>query len=130
MSGPYGSLQAVGALGPVPPYNRKEKKKVGWFTRWFDRKCQEAWERKQEDLHNGRNSSVVYQSGTRSFDANGGLNMSVYAADGGYVIQFNHYDHRIDRNHQSLHIIGNDEDFPERISQIITLELIKGGKTT
>jgi hypothetical protein len=55
--------------------------------------------------------------------------MSVYPADGGHIVQFNHYDHKIDRSYQSLHIINNDEDFAERISQIITLELIKGGNS-
>jgi hypothetical protein len=120
MSGPY-----VLQTASEPPYYGKEKKKMGWFKRWISRIAAEAIEEDRLDKN-----SVVYQSGTKGFDANGGLNMSVYPADGGYVIQFNHYDHRIDRNHQSLHIIGNSEDFPDRISQIITLELIKCGKTT
>ena len=124
MSGPY-VLQAVGASGPVPPYNSKEKKKMGWFKRWISRIAAEAMEEDRQ-IRN----SIVAAFPSRSFDANGGLNMSVYTADGGYVIQFNHYDHKIDRNHQSLHIISNDEDFPERISQIITMELIKCGKTS
>jgi hypothetical protein len=125
MSGPY-VLQVVGASGPVPPYNSKEKKKMGWFKRWIMRMTQEAIE---EDRQTRHSIVAAFPSQTRGFDANNGLNMSVYPADGGYVIQFNHYDHKIDRNFQSLHIIGNDEDFADRISQIITLELIKNGKT-
>jgi hypothetical protein len=124
MSGPY-VIQAKGAQGPVPPYDSKEKKKMGWFKRWIMRMTQEAIEEDRQ-IRN----SIVATFPSRGFDANGGLNMSVYPADGGYIVQFNHYDHKIDRNFQSLHIIGNDEDFPERISQIITLELIKCGKTT
>lgn len=115
MSGPYAVLQSAQSEA-----NIYQNKKLGWFDRWFMSKSLDAWE-------NFR-TSLVYSN--KSFDANNGLNMSVYPADGGYVIQFNHYDHRIDRNFQSLHIIGNSEDFPERISQIITLELIKCGKTT
>ena len=116
MSGPY-VLQSAksGASGP----NIYQNKKLGWFDRWFMSKSLDAWE-------NYRGQEV---SRNTSFDANNGLNMTVYPADGGHVVQFNHYDHRIDRSHQSLHIIGHDEDFADRISQIITLELIKGGNS-
>ena len=115
MSGPYVLQSAqAGASGP----NIYHNKKLGWFDRWFMNKSLDAWE-------NFRVSSVYPN---RSFDANNGLNMTVHPADGGYIVQFNHYDHKIDRSFQSLHIITNDEDFAERISQIITLELIKGGK--
>ena len=117
MSGPYAVLQSAqsGASGP----NIYQNKKLGWFDRWFMNKSKEAW----DEFRN----QTVYSS--RGFDANNGLNMSVYTADGGYVIQFNHYDHKIDRSFQSLHIISHVEDFADRISQIITLELIKCGKT-
>ena len=116
MSGPFLQLAKSGESGP----NIYQNKKLGWFDRWFMNKSLDAWE-------NFRTSSVYPN---RSFDANNGLNMSVYPADGGHIVQFNHYDHKIDRSYQSLHIINNDEDFAERISQIITLELIKGGKST
>jgi hypothetical protein len=117
MSGPYAVLQSAqsGASGP----NIYQNKKLGWFDRWFMSKSLDAWE-------NFR-TSLVYSN--KSFDANNGLNMSVYPADGGHIVQFNHYDHKIDRNFQSLHIIAHGEDFAERISQIITLELIKGGNS-
>jgi len=124
MSGPYTTnavLQSA-KYGTefTDVYQNKRVKKMGWFDRWFMNKSKDAWE-------NYRGQEV---SRNTSFDANNGLNMTVYPADGGHVVQFNHYDHRIDRSLQSLHIIAHGEDFPDRISQIITLELIKGGKST
>lgn len=122
MSGPYTSnpvLQSAKyVVEATDVYQKKRVKKMGWFDRWFMSKSLDAWENYRE----------VSVSSNTSFNANNGLNMTVYPADGGHVVQFNHYDHKIDRSHQSLHIIGHDEDFADRISQIITLELIKGGK--
>jgi hypothetical protein len=121
MIGPYAAEIAAKHIDSQP-------KKLNWLDRWFIRMSKRAWEAASDK------SNMVYQTAsspavpTRSFDANGGLNMTVYSADGGYVVQFNHYDNKIDRSYQNLHIIGHNEDFSDRISQIITLELIKNGK--
>ena len=103
---------------------------LGWFDRWFLKKFKKVWDWHGNQVVSGGISigaSKAYPS--NSFNGDNGLNMQVHGADGGYVVSFNHYDHVKDRNHQSLHVINRDEDFAERISQIITLELIKRGIT-
>lgn len=111
MSGPY-----VLASSAVKSY-QDESEKLGWFDRWFKRKIDKVSDR-------GR---IVAAHPAESFNGDNGLNMTVYGADGGYIVSFNKWDIKADRNRQSLHIITNDENFAERLSEIVTLELIKSG---
>lgn len=53
------------------------------------------------------------------------LNLLVYNAIGGKVVEFRSYDRRTDQVSQQLYIIHEDDDFAERLSKIITLELLK-----
>ena len=101
----------------------KKEKKVGWFTRWFDRKCRESWERAQNVLQSS--PCIISNSGPR-LDANG-LSMNIYSADGGTVLEFRHYDHKRDRSENTLHVISQTENFEERVAQAITLELMRTG---
>jgi hypothetical protein len=60
-------------------------------------------------------------SSSSSFEADG-LNLIVYNATGGKIIKVQSYDKRLDRMNSSLHIITEQEDFGEELSQIITRE--------
>jgi hypothetical protein len=51
-------------------------------------------------------------------------NFSVYKADGGFVVETSWRDKHHDR-HTSLYLITEDQNFGERISQILTYEAIK-----
>jgi len=53
-----------------------------------------------------------------------GTNFSVYKADGGFVVETGWRDKHHDR-HTSLYLITEDQNFGERISQILTYEAIK-----
>jgi hypothetical protein len=53
-----------------------------------------------------------------------GTNFSVYKADGGFVVETSWRDKHHDR-HTSLYLITEDQNFGERISQILTYEAIK-----
>jgi hypothetical protein len=55
------------------------------------------------------------------------LRFTIYNASGGKIVEINHYDHKTDRHHTSLHIITSDEDFGEELGKIAFLELIKKG---
>lgn len=58
----------------------------------------------------------------------GGLQFTIYPAQGGRIVQVRSYDDRKDRNHSTLHIITADEDFGEQINQIYMQEkLTRGG---
>lgn len=105
--------------------NLRKEEKMGWFTRWFDRKCREAWERARNEpmppcLPSG------FRDGPSQIDSNG-LSLNIYGADGGRVLEFRHYNHKTDRHENSLHVISQNENFEERLAQAITMELMRKG---
>lgn len=94
-----------------------------WFDKWFAKKCKQAWD-------NAHSAPVAVPSnGIRVYDGltSNGLNMTIYQADGGKIVEFRHYDPVKDRNMNSLHVITEQEDFAERLSQIITMEIMRNG---
>jgi len=93
-----------------------------WFDKWFAKRVKKAW----DEAHN---RPVVATNGIRAYDGinSNGLNLTVYKADGGTVVEFRHYDPVKDRSSNSLHVITDNDDFAERLSQIITLEIMRNG---
>jgi len=94
-----------------------------WFDKWFAKKCKQAWD-------NAHSLPVAVPSNAiRPYDGlnSNGLNMTIYQADGGKIVEFRHYDPVKDRNMNSLHVITEQEDFAERLSQIITMEIMRNG---
>jgi hypothetical protein len=55
-----------------------------------------------------------------------GLRLQVYRASGGYVVETRSYDQKNDRNHNTMHVITDDEDLGERIGKIIMMEALRG----
>lgn len=93
-----------------------------WFDKWFAKRVKKAW----DEAHS---SPLVATNVLRTHDVlnSNGLNLTVYKADGGTVIEFRHYDPVKDRSMNSLHVITDNDDFAERLSEIITMELMKHG---
>lgn len=93
-----------------------------WFDKWFAKRVKKAW----DEAHQVAVSPI---NTVRAYDGlnSNGLNMTIYQADGGKIVEFRHYDPVKDRNMNSLHVIRDDDSFAERLSQIITLELMKHG---
>jgi len=120
MSGFYPSDICKTTAGICINQEQKEKK-LGWFTRWFDRKCRESWERAADEKKN----PTVADTANR-IDASG-LTMSIYGADGGTVLEFKNYDHKKDRWSNTLHVISQNENFEERVAAAISMELLRNG---
>lgn len=55
-------------------------------------------------------------------DMSTGLNITVFRAAGGQVIQTSHYDPRTDRSVRSMYVIHDTDDLGAELSQIITRE--------
>lgn len=53
------------------------------------------------------------------------LNLLVYNAIGGKVVEFRSYDRKTDHVSQQLYVIHENDDFAERLSKIIILESLK-----
>jgi hypothetical protein len=96
-----------------------------WFNRWFANKCKQAWEDSQTNCKivatDGRYGSVKT---SKELDSNG-LNLVIYSADGGTVLEFRSYDFQKDRHENSLYVISQNENFEERVAHSITMELLK-----
>lgn len=54
-----------------------------------------------------------------------GMNFSVYPAEGGYVLEFRYYDRKTDRSSNRLYLIGQDDDFAQRVSQCVMVESMR-----
>lgn len=80
----------------------------------------------QQAINEERNTcdaAVPSKLSRNSFDTRG-TNFSVYRADGGFVVETSWRDDSHD-NHSSLYIITHDQNFGEKISQILTFEEVK-----
>jgi hypothetical protein len=64
--------------------------------------------------------SDLKESGLQS----SGTNFTVYKADGGFVVETSYRDRNHDR-HTEMYVITQDQNFGERISQILTYDAIK-----
>ena len=98
-----------------------------WFDNWFRKKCKEAWETRDDFVYQtGATAGLVKVSHRSGLDSHG-LNLNIYGADGGTVLEFRHYDHNKDRSDYSLHVISQNENFEERVAQAITMEMLRKG---
>ena len=54
-----------------------------------------------------------------------GINLRIYKAQGGTIIESNKYDKLKDRHNNSLYVITDDKDLGEEINKIITMESLR-----
>ena len=89
--------------------------------KWLKNKIHEA---ERENYPSIRSDVVAADSKSEGNLQSSGTNFSVYKADGGFVVETSYRDKHHDR-HTSLYLITEDQNFGERISQILTYEAIK-----
>ena len=54
------------------------------------------------------------------------MNLSIYRAAGGTIVETRYYDRKTDDNNYRLHIITDDKDLGKEIGKIITMETLRG----
>jgi len=67
-------------------------------------------------------------AGTRDDTVNlnaSAMHFRIYPATGGYIVEYQYYDEKNDRNHQALHLIPSELDMGTELSKILTLEALK-----
>jgi hypothetical protein len=94
---------------------------MNFFKKWFQKMSREAWENSRPSI---RGEIVAADSKSEGNLQSNGTNFTVYKADGGFVVETSWRDKNHDR-HTSLYLITEDQNFGERISQILTYEAIK-----
>ena len=92
-----------------------------WFYNWLAKKCKEASYNSKEhaDELNIKPSRIVGVDHDR-LETNSRINFSVHRASGGFVVEANIWDPKIERSNKYLHIITDDKDLGEEIGKIIT----------
>ena len=88
-----------------------------WFNDWFYKKCHEAW-----------NSDKPCISAPREIETGlsaDGMNIKIWGATGGHIVEFRKWDHHKDRNDNRMYIISADQNFSESLTKIISLEMYR-----
>ena len=57
--------------------------------------------------------------------ATDGMNVNVWAATGGHIVEFRKYDEYKDRNSSKMYIISSDQNFSESLTRIISMEMMR-----
>jgi hypothetical protein len=114
------SIYATGAEAPELYYNKKGPKKLNFLQRWFDRKCQEAWERKQSEYHS--RPVAIEEPPLNNSD---GVNIRVHGAVGGHIVEFRKYDKHKDRSDYKMYVIPTEQNFTESFSKIVNMEMLR-----
>ena len=122
-----------------------------WFDQWFYRKARWAWKRAGyeypelkkendildhafEDYHESENGVLVETLHTSSDDSSvhglyDGMRIDIKKLSGGYVVTFRHPQDNnskyVNDPLRTSHIITDDEDFHDRLSKLLTMELLK-----
>lgn len=111
-------------------------KKPGLFRRWFMKMSQQAWTDSQQQIMHGMvgvagpPGAVGPVGSARAgnhpdFRYCDGLTVTVANADGGWIVQRDQYDNIRDKTDRRLYLIHHNEDFGQRLAEIISLEVLR-----
>lgn len=93
------------------------------FYRWLYTKVRDAGQ--QIERYNGiENQKLSAVGSTNSFNTNP-MNIRVYRAEGGYAVEYNHYDRKKDSNDYQLYIIRDDQDLGAELGRILMVETLR-----
>jgi len=98
---------------------------IKWFKKKVINWVREDWNKvRNEGFEEPSVASNSIGGKRRSID-NNGMNFTLHAANGGYVMEYNTYNHNTDTRYNALHIIPSDQELGQGIAHIITLEMLK-----
>ena len=98
---------------------------MNFLKKWFRRAVKNAWdEARNEQCEKAQDCSIGSVKGSHSLQARG-MSFTIYKADGGHILEYNHYDEKTDRHNSGLHIVTVDQDLGQQIAHAYTLEALK-----
>ncbi len=92
---------------------------MNWFFKWLHRKIENA------DASDRPYPVAVNEIRPSNRPGSDGMNINVWAATGGHIVEFRKYDEYKDRNSCKMYIIGADQNFSESLSKIVTMEMMR-----
>ena len=102
--------------------------KLNFIDRWFTKKAKKALDRVVSDSRRGPTgpSGPKGPSSMNSFNISAeGLNVTIYGATGGQIIEFRKYNNKIDRNESKVYVIPTEQNFIESFSKIVSMEMMR-----
>lgn len=100
-----------------------------WFDQWFLKKSKKAWDAAATSV--AEPSNRVYKDDSVFYNVYSGLDISVYGADGGFIIKVTKKSKTgllstgLPNNESQLYVISRSEDLPTKLSELITMELLR-----
>jgi hypothetical protein len=92
---------------------------------WFIGKLKTALREHNEIVHWKDSVHPTLSSSHDTRLRSAGMNFTLYNAQGGWVLEYHTYDNKTDTTENRIHIIQDTEDFGDRLSKILTLELLR-----
>ena len=104
---------------------------MGIFKRWFNRMVRQAWEEARNESEEvpvaklrGGSARLISRDDIESAPT---INFSLSFAQGGKIITTSHYEPKTDRHNRTVHVIPDEEDFAERVKEIVFKECLTRG---
>ena len=99
---------------------------MNWLFRWLGRKIDRSNEKVPADVWRNDLSKLSSASAVREDRLNSdGMSFRIHRASGGMIVEHTHYDRKTDENHNSIHIITDDQDLGEQLAKIFTIEMLR-----
>ena len=98
-----------------------KKKVISWVREDWDSASNKRSNRGQRGIEENTIGTVASSSRLQQ----NGMNFTLYSASGGYIMEYNTYNHNTDLRYRALHIIPSDQELGQGIAHIITLEMLK-----
>ena len=129
MSGPYAVEYAVAKnaahyynTAEAPDVYKKETKKMNFLQRWFDKKVRESWDRVHNEPATPSRLINMEDPGINSIE---GLQIRLYGATGGHIVEFRKYDRHKDRTDCRMYVIHSERNFSEELAKVVSLEILR-----
>ena len=101
---------------------------INWFKKKVISWVREDWDSASKPSNRGQRGLEGNTIGTVAPSSRlqqNGMNFTLYSASGGYIMEYNTYNHTTDTRYNALHIIPSDQELGQGIAHIITLEMLK-----
>lgn len=94
-----------------------------WFTKWFQKRHDVEANCKSAGVATLSRNTVMHSD----YDDEHVVNLRIYAANGGVIVETSKYDKNRDRHRTKIYVVadGADTDLGNELSKIVTMESLR-----